>query len=128
MIRKKMKIGFINPGSLGTNHDEFLAALVHHDFDVLAINETWLRTGEEGRAPSPPGYYLRHIPRPCSVRSRGGGVGFYIRRSIAVNILKHPDSPPVEQMWISIVIGSKKLVIGTGYRPPWLCAHTFISH
>lgn len=127
MIREKMKIGFINPGSLGTNHNEFLSALAHHDFDVLAINETWLRTGEEGRAPSPPGYYLRHLPRPPSVRSRGGGVGFYIRRSIAVNVLKHPDTSSVEQMWISIIVGRKKLVIGTAYRPPWLCVHTFIS-
>ncbi|CAH2105512.1 unnamed protein product [Euphydryas editha] len=59
-----LKVGFLNPGSLGTKHEEFLVAMSRHNVDIMAINETWLKTGEEDRAPRLPGYRLRHIPRP----------------------------------------------------------------
>lgn len=73
-------------------------ALERHAVDILAINETWLRVGEEARAPAPQGYRLRHIPRPAGRYARGGGVGFYLRRGIHARLLEHPHSPLVEQM------------------------------
>lgn len=91
-------------GSLGTRHDEFLVAMDRNDVDIMAINETWLREGEDSRASSVPGYRLCHIPCPAAVRSRGGGVGFYIRQGIAVRILPHTPSPLVEQMWLCVNI------------------------
>ncbi|XP_047984695.1 uncharacterized protein LOC125225161 [Leguminivora glycinivorella] len=70
---------------LGTRHDEFVAALTCYDVDIMAINETWLRAGQEARAPAPAGYRLRHVPRaPGGARTRGGGVGFYIKRGISL--------------------------------------------
>ncbi|CAH2093688.1 unnamed protein product [Euphydryas editha] len=48
---RKLKIGFLNPGSLGSRHDEFVYAMDKHNVDLMAINETWLKQGEEGRAP-----------------------------------------------------------------------------
>ncbi|XP_045447496.1 uncharacterized protein LOC123655785 [Melitaea cinxia] len=86
MTRSKtnLKVGFLNVGSLGTDHENFIDALQRHSFDVMALNETWLRPGEDGRAPVVPGYRLRHKPRPPSVRGgRGGGVGFYLRRGLS---------------------------------------------
>lgn len=124
---KNLTIGLLNPGSLGTGHDEFIVALLRHDVDVMAINETWLRTGEEARAPVPPGYRLRHMPRQAGSRSRGGGVGFYIKRDINVRLLAHPPAPLVEQMWLSLYINGHRMVIGTAYRPPWLNIDTFID-
>lgn len=53
---KQLKLGFLNPGSLGTRHEEFLVALESRSVDIMAINETWLRHGEELRAP----FRLRH--------------------------------------------------------------------
>ncbi|CAG4954216.1 unnamed protein product [Colias eurytheme] len=64
---------------------------MRHAVDIMAINETWLRAGEEGRAPAVPGYRLRHRPRPPDVRSRGGGVGFYVRDGLTIHVLKHPE-------------------------------------
>ncbi|XP_026328190.1 uncharacterized protein LOC113236375 [Hyposmocoma kahamanoa] len=98
-----------------------------HDVDIMAINETWLRDGEEGRAPSVTGYRLRHIPRPPAMRSRGGGVGFYIRRGVVVRTLPHPPAPLVEQMWLCVNVNGKKLLVGTAYRPPWLNVDTFVD-
>lgn len=131
MTTKYLKVGFWNAGSLGTKHDEFIAALLGSDVDIMAINETWLRTGEEGRAPSVPGYRLRHVPRSLSVKKgRGGGVGFYIKHGINIRNHSHSASTShatVEQMWLTISVRGIKLAIGTAYRPPWQDVDTFLD-
>ncbi|CAG4943324.1 unnamed protein product [Colias eurytheme] len=127
MVKSNLVIGLINICSLGTGHEELIVAMEHHNVDVLGINETWLKEGEEGRAPKISGYRLVHKPRPPHVRARGGGVGFYVRNSLNVKVLKHPCCFNVEQMWITFNIRCKKLVIGTAYRPPWLNIDTFVN-
>lgn len=130
MINKYLKVGLFNAGSLGTNHDNFIASVTRNDVDLLAVNETWLREGEEGRAPALPSYRLRHIPRPRGVRSRGGGVGFYIKQSVSVRTWSHPVDPlhtSVEQMWLTMTLNGKKLAIGTAYRPPWMDVDLFFD-
>lgn len=125
--RHKLSVGFINPRSLGTRHEEFIVAVDRQRFDVIAINETWLRNGEEGRAPILPGYRLYHIPRSTQIRSRGGGVGFYIKCDINFQIISHPVNAKVEQMWIKITASRTKILIGTAYRPPWLNVQIFLD-
>ncbi|XP_045458110.1 uncharacterized protein LOC123668419 [Melitaea cinxia] len=124
----RKKIGFLNAGSLGTGHDELVVAIDRHRLDILALNETWLKEGEEGRAPIVPGYRLRHKPRPVAAsRSRGGGVGYYIKKGISVEVISHPENPIVEQMWVSTRVKGKRIIIGTAYRPPWLKARIFLD-
>ncbi|XP_045450408.1 uncharacterized protein LOC123659200 [Melitaea cinxia] len=130
MANKLLRVGLFNAGSLGTNHDNFVATVSRHCVDVLAINETWLRVGEEGRAPSVAGYYLRHRPRAQEVRSRGGGVGYYIKRGINARTWDHPVDPlhkAVEQMWLTLTICGRKIALGTAYRPPWLDVDVFLD-
>lgn len=130
MANKPLKIGLFNAGSLGTNHDNLVATIRRHCVDVLAINETWLRVGEEGRAPSVAGYYLRHRPRAQEVRSRGGGVGYYIKRGVNARTWDHPVDPlhkAIEQMWLTLTICGRKIVLGTAYRPPWLDVDVFLD-
>ncbi|CAH2088868.1 unnamed protein product [Euphydryas editha] len=122
-----LTLGLFNPGSLGTHHDEFIVLMERHMVDIIAINETWLRPGEHGRAPRLPGYRLRHIPRPPEIRSRGGGVGFYIKRGMSVRTLVHPNTALVEQMWLSVKINKKTIIVGTAYRPPWGNITTFFD-
>ncbi|KAJ8714774.1 hypothetical protein PYW07_002999 [Mythimna separata] len=128
---KYFKVGFLNAGSLGTGHDDLISAIDRYGFDILALNETWLRPGEEGRAPLVPGYRLRHAPRPTAVRAgRGGGVGFYLRRGLSARIVTGSvDSrfDSVEQMWLKITLGGKKIAIGTAYRPPWYDLDLFLD-
>lgn len=121
VINRNFKVGLFNAGSLGSNHDDFIALIERNPVDILAINETWLRQGGEARAPVLPGYSLRHVPRPVTVRrGRGGGVGFYIKRGVNARIwpcaIDHRfDS--VEQMWVTIRLHGKRICIGTAYRP-----------
>lgn len=57
MIKNKyLKLGLFNAGSLGTGHDELCVQVDRLLPDILAINETWLRSGEDARAPVIPGY------------------------------------------------------------------------
>lgn len=123
-----LKVGLLNMGSLGTKHDEFLLAMHKHSVDIMAINETWLRPGEDNRAPIVPGYRFKHNPRPQSIRSgRGGGVGFYIKNNISAKIRIHPEHLDVEQIWLSFKLNGKHILIGTAYRPPWLDLDTFFD-
>lgn len=124
---KLLKLGLYNAGSLGTGHDDFQIAMARFEADIVAINETWIRQGEEARAPRVPGYRFRHSPRPADVRGgRGGGVGFYIRNGVKLRKL-NPPCFAIEQMWFSTLVNSRRLAIGTAYRPPWLNIDTFLD-
>uniref|UniRef100_A0A2A4JM54 Reverse transcriptase domain-containing protein n=1 Tax=Heliothis virescens TaxID=7102 RepID=A0A2A4JM54_HELVI len=125
---KCIKFGLLNAGSLGTNQDQFLIAMSNYSVDIMAINETWLRKGEDDRAPSVPGYRLKHIPRPTTIRGgRGGGVAFYLKNGITARIRAHPEHSNVEQLWLNLNVSKNKLLIGTAYRPPWLELHSFLD-
>ncbi|CAB3225238.1 unnamed protein product [Arctia plantaginis] len=112
-------------------HEELMEVVERHKIDFISINETWLREGEEGKAPALPGYLLKHIPRSATVkRGRGGGIGFYIKREVTARRHSHPvDSlhSSVEQMWFTTSVNGIKLAIGTAYRPPWLDVDLFLD-
>lgn len=130
MVDRYLQIGLYNPGSLGTNHDNIIASFGRYSMDLIAINETWIQSGQDDRAPSIPNYKLRHVPRPAAIAGRGGGVGFYIRKGVAARTWTHPVDPlhiSVEQMWLTMTVRGKKLVIGTAYRPPWLNVDLFFD-
>ncbi|KOB76672.1 putative reverse transcriptase [Operophtera brumata] len=129
MINNKLlKVGLYNAGSLGTGHDNFIAAMEKYSADIMAINETWIREGEIGRAPSVPNYRLRYVPRPSNIcHGRGGGVGFYIKRGVNVRTCPHPINPIVDQMWLKLSVKSSKLIIGTAYRPQWVSVNDFLE-
>ena len=74
-----------------------------------------------------PGYRLRCTPRPTHVRGgRGGGVAFYIRRSVHVRYETCADTS-IEQMWLSTRLNGKRVIIGTAYRPQWMNVEAFID-
>jgi hypothetical protein len=123
--KQLLKFGLFNAGSLCTGHDNFLVAMNKFNADLVAINESWIRAGDEARAPVVPGYRLRNVPRPVSMRGgRGGGVAFYVKCGIRVRLAKFPDAP-IEQMWLILTINSVKYHIGTAYRPQWISVDVF---
>lgn len=100
-----LRIGLFNAGSLNTGHEEFVVAMEELGPDIMAINETWLRAGEDDKAPKLSGYRFRHTPRSVSVRGgRGGGTGFYIRKGVTTRLISHPHTPSVEQMWLHMKV------------------------
>ncbi|KOB76082.1 Poly U binding factor 68kD, partial [Operophtera brumata] len=123
-----LKVGFFNAGSLNTGHDEFIVAMDHTSPDLLAINESWLRPGQGDCAPKLPGYRLYLSPRPDHIRQgRGGGVAFYVRKGLRVQLIPYPVASTVEQMWLKLNVCGKKIIVGTAYRPQWLQVDTFLD-
>lgn len=109
MIRlktKNLKLGLLNARSWNTGRDELLASMGKHEPDILALNETWIREGNEHSAPLVPGYTLKLKPRPNDARCEG--VGFYIRRGLRVRSQQHPATVTedvragLEQFWLEL--------------------------
>lgn len=125
---KFLNVGLLNVGSLGTKHEEFQRTLIKESLDILAINETWLSAGQDGKAPVVPGYRLIHSPRSHRLRDRGGGVGFYVKRGVSVRKCPCPCAhASVEQMWLSTSVKASRLIIGTAYRPDWVNVDIFFD-
>lgn len=111
--KKLLKLGLLNARSLNTGKDELLITILNYAPDILAINETWLKTGEEELAPVIPNYRFVHRARKCK---RGGGVGFFVKQGITTRVRRHPASP-LEQMWMEIQLPGATMSLGTTYRP-----------
>lgn len=59
---KFLKLGLYNAGSLNTAKVDFIVAMNRFCADIVAINETWLRPGQQACAPAVPGYRLISFP------------------------------------------------------------------
>lgn len=55
------------------------------------------------------------------------GKGFYIKNNINAWIRAYPEHAEVEQIWISLKLNSKTILIGTAYRIPWLDHDKFFN-
>lgn len=120
-----LKLGLLNVRSLNTGRDELFVYMEQHKPDILALNETWIKAGDEKYAPRIPGYILKHKPRPHGVT--GGGVGFYIRRNLKIRVRAQTASI-MEQMWLELKLpGLGCLAIGTAYRPESVKVDTAIE-
>lgn len=91
--QRDLKLGLLNARSLNTGQDELIVSVHKYKPDILALNETWMKEGQEKYAVRISGYHLKHTPRG----SRAGGVGFFVRRGLRVLVRDHPPSP-LEQM------------------------------
>ncbi|KAG6452055.1 hypothetical protein O3G_MSEX007448 [Manduca sexta] len=111
--KKRLRLGLLNARSLNTGEDELVISVQKHKPDILAINETWLKIGEDLLAPAIPNYNFIHKPRQGK---RGGGVGFYIRQGIEARVRRHPLSS-LEQLWLEVQLPGTTLALGTAYRP-----------
>ncbi|VVC96706.1 unnamed protein product [Leptidea sinapis] len=112
--KKCLKIGLLNARSLNTGTDELLISLLKYEPDILALNETWIKEGEEALVPSVTNYRFIHKAR--TGQRRGGGVGFLIRNGIVARIKQLP-STALDQLWLEVQLPGAIMAIGTAYRP-----------
>ncbi|VVC95687.1 unnamed protein product [Leptidea sinapis] len=87
---------------------------LYYEPDILALNETWIKEGEEALVPSVTNYRFIHKARTS--QRRGGGVGFFIRKGIVTRIKQLP-STALEQLWLEVQLPGAIMAIGTAYRP-----------
>ena len=122
---KGFKIIHLNIRSLWKNQHEFF--LQFKGFDIIALSETWLHYNIPNCLIEESGYSIIRQDRSCEiqtkVKSKGGGLIFYVKNCYSEYITKLDNTTPtsldLEHMWLSIDIPfRRKIMLGLCYRPP----------
>ena len=126
--RNDLKIVHLNIRGLKSKADDLSHLLVQlKNPEIIMLNETWLKESDNNRI-NLPNYKYEGIPR---VNKKGGGVGFLIRSDtqyrIRNDLLPDDQTPACEQCYIEIKNNTKKVIVGTMYRPPSTNISEFIK-
>ena len=92
-----------------------------HGYDILVLNETWLKPGMTNRFITVPGYQVVRADRPDG--SGYGGVALVVRDCISVKPVTVPDRhnqrSRLETLWARVQCGaSGGVLFCAAYRPP----------
>ena len=119
-LKDNLSIISCNIRSFSKNHPYFLGFLTNckHDFDIIALTETWENT-DDNPLFHIAGYYVHHVHRDAQ---KGGGVAIFIKEGI-ISELQH-DMCLINQDYESLGIRIKThntanwITILNLYRPP----------
>ena len=93
--------------------------VVEHNFDLLAITETWLDPGDKDiyyvRKICPTVYDFHHIPR---ADSNGGGVGLLVKKSLQIRKQNLTKFRSFEYMDVLVKYQNACIRLVIVYRPP----------
>ena len=114
-----LRLFHLNICSLRNKVDELRLFCEKHKPHVLSINETWLDESFSDEEVCLPGFSLLRKDRDC----HGGGLEVYIAEYLSLNRLDEINPGLVctdlEAIWFELSQPkSKKLLIGSIYRPP----------
>ena len=93
-----------------------IESLLMHDLemDLVCLSETWLKPHTADSDVKIEGY---EIERKDRIGIGSGGVGMYITNSIPYTRRKEYELNGLELLWVEIELGTKKIFIGSCYRP-----------
>lgn len=112
MSDTRIKMAHINVRSLVPKLQDIELFLYDNNVDILACSETWLHESIDIETVKINNYAFYRRDRG----GRGGGVGIYINSSFRCSVID--TSTSIEQIWLSIPLGSKKICVGAVYNPP----------
>ncbi|KAK9696613.1 hypothetical protein QE152_g31479 [Popillia japonica] len=101
----------------------YLKSLVEDKcIDILIVSETWLNPNISSGL-----VYINNYTflRSDRVNRIGGGVGIYLRNTFKFSRIA--TSSAIEQLWISVGLGNKKIGIGAVYNPPHANTREFLD-
>lgn len=112
----KLSVCHVNIRSLNSCFDDFCTFVIHSDYDLIGLSETWLTDNDSTANFTIQNYSLVRSDRP----TRGGGVCWYISKNIKYKKMEINYAPgdQLEQLWILANINNKKVAFGVVYRPP----------
>lgn len=114
----KLCVAHVNIRSLVPSFADLKCLLLHEEFHILAVTETWLSPEYPDALVDVPGYQLFRMDRV----SRGGGIGVYVSTGLKCRVIDVSAVPGgaslVEQLWIEVVFRNTKILVGSLYRPP----------
>ena len=116
----QLYIGQINIQSLKPKLLALRQDIAEHGYDVIVLNETWMRPTTHNRLVPIPGYQLVRRDRPDG---KGyGGVAIAARESLELTTVERPGQSvagsKLESLWVQIRAGSQRVMVCAVYRPP----------
>ena len=109
-----------NVMSLAPKIDEIQHCVVHANFGLVCLTETWLKDCIQDEVVSISGFNIVRLDRKSQIH---GGVCTYINESIQFSIMDDLVDPAFEVLWIKIrpsrlPRGFNCIIVGTVYHPP----------
>ena len=108
----------LNIRSVVSKRNEFLAYVLAHDPDLVAVTETFLDDSVHDSHIIPPGYVLFRKDR----NRHGGGVMLLVRGSINVSRCVNYETS-CELLWVKLSLKPMSMIFGVFYRPPYHSTH-----
>ena len=110
---KNFKLACLNIRSLYPKLEEVISIVKTYDFSIFVVNESWLDESLCDNDIKIPNYDVIRRDR----NRQGGGVCIYVKSNLKYYVL-NGYGIDIESAWICVTIDSKKVVVGTIYRPP----------
>jgi Endonuclease-reverse transcriptase len=110
---------YVNARSLVNKRDELELIAEQEDYSIIGITETWLTDSIENAEIELEGYKMLRKDRVSPIKTRGGGVLFYIKEYI--NVVQRDDICSTlfpESLFCTIESNGEKSLLGICYRPP----------
>nr|XP_054766777.1 uncharacterized protein LOC129273930 [Lytechinus pictus] len=118
-FKTQAKFCFINSQSLRNKTTEFIEFVLDNKLDIVAICETWLKTGDDiviGDI-TPTGYTFKHFPRTNN--KRGGGLALLYKSTLNVRFPESIANPKAFEVFSAEIVSSTlSLLLVVVYRPP----------
>lgn len=121
-----MLLGHLNVRSLMLHFQTLCNFVTVNNFDLFFVSETWLNSNLSSILVTIPDYTFYRVDRINS-QGRGGGIGVYLSKSLKFNIIHQSSSSEIEELWLQIISGRAKYVIGCIYRPQSSSVDKFID-
>ena len=98
------------------NFNELRLVLHHVKFDMIAITETHLTENVDSKEVYIEGYNIHRMDRQKNKSGRGCSI--YVKDNLDITFMTKNNTENIEAIWIELHPCSKRLIIGTVYRPP----------
>ena len=115
-----MKLLYINAGSIKNKYLYLNDYIVTHNFDIVAICETWLGSSDyddtcvNGLLPDT--YRIHRVDRDDG--RRGGGVALIYKESLSIKSKETVKFSQFEFIMCSLIVKNQPTIICVVYRPP----------
>ena len=110
-------VGLINVRSVRNKTTELQEIINEHDFDAIAVTETWLTKNDDVLLGDvcPVGYMAQHVPREDGA---GGGVALVYKQELRSLLKNNCKFKSFEHMEVILTSSTSSIRIYIIYRPP----------
>lgn len=117
----KLSTLHFNIRSLPKHHTELVSLQLDRFFDVISLNETWLKPTIPDSLFAIPNFNIVRHDRNCSKKVRGGGAALLVNNNFQYSQLSQPSSllnEVCDSVWIKIKTKNHLVIVASIYLPP----------